>query len=81
MALIKCSECQNEISSEATQCPNCGKPQEKARKEERLKVRSSTQNAGCLAMILAMVLAFFVPPLGGVLFLAGVLMLLWGLVR
>ena len=26
MALIKCSECGKEISSEAKVCPNCGKP-------------------------------------------------------
>lgn len=29
MALIKCSECGKEISSEAKFCPGCGKPQTK----------------------------------------------------
>lgn len=81
MALIKCGECQKEISSDALQCPSCGKPQAKAAKEERLKARSSTQNAGCLAIIVALILSFFVPPLGGILLLAGIVMLLWGLVR
>lgn len=27
MALIKCKECEHEISDEALTCPNCGKPQ------------------------------------------------------
>lgn len=27
MALIKCSECGKDISSQAPACPNCGKPQ------------------------------------------------------
>ena len=26
MALIKCSECGNEVSDKATACPNCGAP-------------------------------------------------------
>lgn len=26
MALIKCPECGNEVSSKATKCPNCGLP-------------------------------------------------------
>lgn len=26
MALIKCSECQKEVSDQAVSCPNCGNP-------------------------------------------------------
>lgn len=33
MALIKCSECGNEISSEAENCPNCGNPIAERKKE------------------------------------------------
>ncbi len=32
MALIKCSECNKEMSDSATACPNCGKPYVKPRK-------------------------------------------------
>lgn len=44
MALIKCKECGNEVSSEAKKCPNCGFP---------LK---SKKKSGCLTLIIAIVL-------------------------
>lgn len=37
MALVKCSECGNEISSNAESCPNCGNP---------TKVKSSNKQGG-----------------------------------
>ena len=33
MALIKCPECQNEISNRALSCPNCGMPVDDAPKD------------------------------------------------
>lgn len=47
MALIKCKECGNEVSSEAKKCPNCGFP---------LK---SKKKSGCLTLIVAIILIIF----------------------
>lgn len=57
MALIKCPECAKEMSSDATACPSCGKPNEVAAK----KKSTSTRDAGCLLMVLALLGSFFVP--------------------
>lgn len=45
MALIKCKECGNQISSDATACPNCGKPVKK----------TSAAASGCLVVIIVIV--------------------------
>jgi hypothetical protein len=45
MALIKCKECGNQISSDATACPNCGKPVKK----------TSATASGCLVVIVVVV--------------------------
>jgi hypothetical protein len=46
MALIKCKECGNQISSDATACPSCGKPVKK----------TSATASGCLAVIIVVVI-------------------------
>jgi hypothetical protein len=45
MALIKCKECGNQISSDASACPNCGKPVKK----------TSPAASGCLVVIIVIV--------------------------
>jgi zinc-ribbon domain len=50
MALIKCSECHNEISSKARKCPHCGAP--------IAKRGSAALGFGCLGMIAVPALIF-----------------------
>jgi uncharacterized membrane protein YvbJ len=59
MALIQCKECLKEISKKASACPNCGAPTKwgkKTAKRERNKRRGNTQGAGCLLIILSIIL-------------------------
>ena len=49
MALIKCSECGKEVSSQAKVCPNCGK-----------KINGSGQNIIILIILLIVQVALFV---------------------
>lgn len=56
MGLIKCPECQTEISDQALACPKCGAPQVAAKKAARKK-KSDVQGAGCLLILLGFVLA------------------------
>ena len=63
MALINCPECGKEVSDKATSCPKCGAPTEYGKKEtkkERIKKKGNVQGAGCLIMILALILGFTV---------------------
>ena len=53
MALVKCEECQTEISDKAKTCPNCGCPIEKNNKKT------------CKSNILAGIMLLFGIPLGG----------------
>lgn len=44
MALIKCPECEKEISNQARNCPNCGFPvQQKIKEEQELKAKKQKQ--------------------------------------
>lgn len=65
MALIKCTECGKEMSSDAAACPSCGKPNEAAAKKQS----TSTRDAGCLLMVLALFGSFVVP--------AGIQIVMW----
>ena len=47
MALKKCKECGNQVSTRADKCPNCGAPVKK--KRQQIKV-------GCLGTIIVLVL-------------------------
>jgi len=57
MALIKCSECQKEISDKAETCPFCGNPMkstvpEMVGKVEIEKTNKKWKKLGCLGFIL-----------------------------
>jgi len=56
-----------------------GKAREHAKKEKREK-RGNNQGCGCILMLVALVVAFIFPPLGGILFVIGLVMLIVGLV-
>ena len=84
MPLIKCQECGKEISDQATACPNCGAPTKcgaKRQKKERRKWRGNVQGAGCLIMILALILGFTIigAPFGFFLGIIGLVILIAGL--
>ena len=59
MPLICCNECGKEISEKAELCPHCGEPtkwgKKKAKKERRHR-RGNIQGAGCILIILAIIL-------------------------
>jgi predicted RNA-binding Zn-ribbon protein involved in translation (DUF1610 family) len=84
MSLLKCQECGKEISDQAASCPNCGAPTKHGRietKRERSKRRGNVQGAGCLMMILALVLGFTVigAPFAVIFGLIGLAVLIVGL--
>jgi Uncharacterised protein family UPF0547 len=56
MALITCPECQKEISSEATACPNCGYSFKKATQ----KKKSSPLAIGCLGVIILFIFLYII---------------------
>ena len=63
MPLISCDECGKEISNKATSCPYCGAPTKWGKKEtkkERRKKRGNVQGAGCLLIILSIILGLTV---------------------
>jgi len=49
MALVKCKECEKEVSDKAEKCPNCGAPIEVKSKSFRL---SKSEGGGCLSKII-----------------------------
>jgi hypothetical protein len=67
MALVTCSDCSKEMSSDAPACPHCGKPNAAVAK----KKSTSTRDAGCLLMVLALLGSLLVPP--------GLQVFMWGL--
>ena len=84
MPLIKCQECGKEISDKAALCPNCGAPTEYGKKEtkkERTRKKGNVQGAGCLIMILALILGFTVigAPFAIILGIIGLVILIVGL--
>ena len=60
--LIKCSDCSNEISREATSCPKCGKPNKIAQSKKRYQI----QKAGCLLIIIGIILLLISFLFGGI---------------
>ncbi|MDD5207245.1 MAG: zinc ribbon domain-containing protein [Desulfobacterales bacterium] len=84
MSLIQCAECGKEISDKAASCPHCGAPTqhgEVADKKARRARRGNIQGAGCLLMIIALVLGFTMvgAPFAILLGVAGVIILIVGL--
>ncbi len=73
MALIECGECGREMSSEATACPACGKPN----KPVQNKATDSKQQVGCAMMILSVAIGFLFGPIAGVaVFLVGLILVM-----
>lgn len=84
MSLVSCKECGKEISDEAASCPHCGAPTvwgKKQAKKERRKRRGNVQGAGCLLIILAILLGFTIigAPFGMFLGVLGLVILIIGL--
>lgn len=74
MALVKCEACGKEISSEAPICPGCGDPTQWGKdtsKSERRKKRGNVQGAGCLIIVLALILGLTVVGLPFAIILGG----------
>jgi uncharacterized membrane protein YvbJ len=65
MALIKCPECENQISDNAETCPNCGYPINN-RKPQNIIVKKNegcflqTLNLGCMIIIILFVVAIVI---------------------
>lgn len=75
MALVKCTECNKEISPEALACPGCGSPTKAGKgkaKSERNKKRSNLQGAGCLLIVLSIILGLTLVGLPFAVLLGGV---------
>lgn len=68
MALIACPECQQQMSKSATACPHCGAPNKKQ--------KDSKQAMGCFFILLAIPLTFFLPPVGIVVGIVGLVLML-----
>lgn len=67
MAMIECSECHAEISSNAASCPRCGNPSKKNSTETKEVQLSVTSGAGVLGGLIGLVgvlCIFLVPPIG-----------------
>ena len=84
MTLITCNDCGREISNKAASCPNCGAPTKwgkKQAKKERRKRRGNVQGAGCLLIILAIVLGLTVVGIPFAIFIGivGLVVLIIGL--
>ena len=74
MALIRCPECEKEISQDALQCPNCGKPNKKMRNIKR----TNYQSGGCLMFVVGAMLCIVSPFFGGLVAVVGLVFLLIG---
>jgi len=76
--LIKCHECQREISDQASSCPGCGMPVKKPDTEEPIRRISSNpskekitnvragaawEGGGCLLMLFGLIIALFAEPI------------------
>ncbi len=68
MPLVKCPDCQKEISDQAPVCPGCGRPMQKSvTKVEDVNACglmgkpgtfSHTMNVGCAALIIGIIIIF-----------------------
>ena len=61
MALIKCPECGNDVSSETITCPHCGYTinKEEAKKQERIRAAQANQHMGFGSVVLAIIVGLF----------------------
>ena len=60
MALIKCRECGNPVSTEAAACPHCGAPQRPVAQQERPPQKQGVGFCGCLTVAMIAVVIFWV---------------------
>ncbi|MCK9582942.1 MAG: FxLYD domain-containing protein [Endomicrobiales bacterium] len=60
MALIKCSECGTEVSSEADKCPKCAFPINKTAKKTQQKKLANGCAIGCLTVFIIFAILFLV---------------------
>jgi uncharacterized membrane protein YvbJ len=63
MALIKCPDCNKEVSEHAPTCPNCGRPFKELPKSEKVIVEKNqegcflqTLNIGCMFIVVIIVI-------------------------
>lgn len=59
MALIKCPECEKEVSDKAPACPHCGAPINQA-KEKLKKAKKEPKQYGCGTLIVLAVVGFII---------------------
>lgn len=76
MALVKCAECQNDVSDKAAACPKCGAPVGKPSLPEKPKAKQTVGGVllGSFMMFIAMSI-FFGPAVGAMI---GVVMAVLG---
>jgi hypothetical protein len=76
MALISCIECQHPISTEATTCPECGRPRQLAKQGEVIVIRKYARRRGFAVVLLlgGMMIIFSeaVPGLGSLMVLISI---------
>lgn len=63
MALVRCKECEKQVSDQATACPHCGAPVRRV-SEPPPPTTPSIERAGSAGNVVAGVASFFVPGLG-----------------
>ncbi len=69
MALVTCSECASEMSSDADKCPRCGKPNRRAIN----KTMAEKQKMGCFLIVISLPL-MLIPPVGLVVLCIGLVL-------
>ena len=75
MALIKCSECQKEVSSDAIKCPNCGNP---INSENPINIGTSGLSvAGIICSGIAVLMMFLPSP---IVFILSIILWLIGII-
>lgn len=65
MALVKCPDCNHDVSNIAPTCPSCGRPMATTVIEATSKPLKSQAAGGCLMAIIGLVVAFTVGSTSG----------------
>jgi hypothetical protein len=74
MALTKCQDCGREVPAAALYCRNCGRAIAKPVR----RAGAAWEGAGFVTLLIGVAACFAVPPLGGMMLLAGFLVFLVG---
>lgn len=72
MPLIKCPECDHNVSTEASQCPSCG---------FNLKKKDNPAGSGCALIIFGLLVCLLFPPIGILVIVVGLIFLVVGMLR